>query len=133
MQETFRAVNGYGNKGFSKIIIFMLWLLFSRQSLPSYLRVVLYSIILAKFKRSMLLGKESVNAVSETTGENGKKCDEDGGSYFNRVCLILGAENYCPIGCLRKNSKFLECLSQSTWEIKKKEFSQDEGKTLHIL
>ena len=58
-------MNGYGNKGFSKIIIFMLWLLFSRQSLPSYLRVVLYSIILIKFKRSMLLGKESVNALKQ--------------------------------------------------------------------
>ena len=58
-------MNGYGNKGFSKIIIFMLWLLFSRQSIPSWLRVVLYSVILVKFKRSMLLAKESLNAVKQ--------------------------------------------------------------------
>ena len=51
----------------------MLWLLFSRQSLPSYLRVVLYSIILAKFKRSMLLGKESVTERCETTGEKKRR------------------------------------------------------------
>ena len=89
MQETFRAVNEYGTKGFSKIIIFMLWLLFSRQYLPSYLRVVLYSIILVKFKRSMLLAKESVNAVKQREKKE-KKCDEDSGSYFNRVCRMLG-------------------------------------------
>lgn len=46
---------------------------------------------------------------------------------------MLGTENYCLIDCIEKNSKFLECPSQSIRDEGRILTQQHEGKTLHIL
>lgn len=63
--ENFRAVNGCGKRAFSSEDNYLHVMAFAFPLISSFLRVVIYSIILVKFKRSMLLGKELVNAVTQ--------------------------------------------------------------------
>ena len=82
MQGTFRAVNGCGNK--ENCLHAMALAL---PPISSFLRVVLYSLILVKFKRSMLPGKKLLNAV--------KQRDKKKRNVFRIAVAILKASALC--------------------------------------